>query len=164
MKTVNILIKAFLAAIFLAGATTKSSAEDILLKVTGDIAGSEEIAFSDSALLELPQIEYATSTIWTDGILTFRGPTLDAVLAAAGAGPGDLELIAANNYRVILPREMIESGAPIIANRIDGNPFSIREKGPLWAIFPYDSDERYQTEEIYALSVWQLVGIRVLAD
>jgi hypothetical protein len=33
---------------------------------------------------------------------------------------------------------------------------SLREKGPLWVIYPYDSDPAYRTEETYSRSIWQL--------
>jgi hypothetical protein len=33
---------------------------------------------------------------------------------------------------------------------------TVREKGPLWIVYPYDKNEKFQTEEIYARSVWSL--------
>ena len=53
---------------------------------------------------------------------------------------------------------------PIIATRFDGNPFSVRENGPLWLIFPYDRDEEFRRDRIYAVSVWQLVQITEMAE
>jgi hypothetical protein len=57
--------------------------------------------------------------------------------------------------------EEIEKTVPIVASKIDGAPFSLREKGPLWVVFPYDQDPRYRTEAIYALSIWQLTEVHV---
>jgi hypothetical protein len=36
---------------------------------------------------------------------------------------------------------------------------SVRDKGPLWLIYPYDSKAEYQSETIYSRSIWQLVKI-----
>jgi hypothetical protein len=38
---------------------------------------------------------------------------------------------------------------------------SVREKGPIWMIFPYDSVEAFRTEQTYARSIWQLDRIAV---
>jgi hypothetical protein len=38
---------------------------------------------------------------------------------------------------------------------------SLREKGPLWIIYPFDSSPEYQTELIYSRSIWQLNRIEV---
>jgi hypothetical protein len=69
-----------------------------------------------------------------------------------------------NDYKVEMPRDVVTQDVPIIANRLNGKPFNIREKGPLWVVFPYASDARYQTEEIYSYSIWQLTQIQVRPD
>ncbi|HEX9857587.1 MAG TPA: oxidoreductase, partial [Paracoccaceae bacterium] len=38
----------------------------------------------------------------------------------------------------------------------NGVPLSVRDMGPLWVIYPYDSDVDYQSEVIYSRSIWQL--------
>lgn len=135
-------------------------ADEILLTLSGNVDGGQR-SFSDADLLALPQVSFTTRTNWTEGELTFSGPSLAAVLEAAGAGEGDLTLAAINDYVVSMPRAVVEAGAPIVANRIDGAPFSRRDKGPLWIVFPYDSDERFRSETVFAYSVWQLAGITV---
>lgn len=135
-------------------------AETILLTVSGAVEGGMQ-TYDDAALLALPQIEFETETIWTEGVQRFSGPSLADVLEAAGAGPGDLTLRAINDYTVAMPRAVVEAGAPIVANRIGGEPFSRRDKGPLWIVFPYDADPRFRSESVYAYSVWQLTDITV---
>ena len=123
---------------------------------------SKTRAFADADLMALPQIEFSTSTIWTNSKVSYSGPSLAAVLEVSGAPDGALRMTAVNDYKVDMPRAQVEPNAPIIANRINGAPFSIREKGPLWLMFPFDSDERFQTEEVYSFSIWQLTGIQVI--
>ena len=110
-------------------------ADDILLTLSGNVEGGER-TFTDADLLALPQVSFETATNWTEGNLTFSGPSLASVLEAAGAGDGDLTLAAINDYVVSMPRAVVEAGAPIVANRIDGAPLSRRDKGPLWIVFP----------------------------
>jgi hypothetical protein len=38
----------------------------------------------------------------------------------------------------------------------------LRDKGPLWIVFPFDSATEFQRESIYARSIWQLNRIAVV--
>ncbi|MFP4328109.1 MAG: oxidoreductase, partial [Paracoccaceae bacterium] len=134
----------------------------LTITVPGDPA--REAVMDEGALLSLPQERFVTSTIWTSGEREFSGPSLAAVLEAVDAPDGTLRLVAANDYSMEMPRAAVEPAAPIVALRIDGAPFSRRDKGPLWLVFPYDSEDRYRSETVYAYSVWQLTGIDVLGD
>lgn len=139
-------------------------ADGVRLVIDGDLAESGPLALSDADLSVFPPTNIETTTTWTDGLIRFSGPLLSDVLAHYGAGSGDLELGAINNYRVVVDRDLITGSAPIIANRRDGQPFSVRTKGLFWVIFPYDSSPDFQTELAYAASVWQLASITILKD
>jgi hypothetical protein len=143
---------------------SESLASTTLLTVSGDVAGQSPYTFDDQDLSALEQVEFSTTTIWTPGPQKFSGPSLKTLLETVGAGPGPLSLQAVNDYSVILSQDMIEENAPIIANRINDRTFSVREKGPLWLVFPYDRRIDYQQEEVYAVSVWQLTQITVFRD
>ena len=78
-----------------------------------------------------------------------------------GVTAGTLELQAVNDYVVEFAVAGAIDGGPIIAYERNGAVMSRREKGPLWVVFPYDSNPAYQTEEIFSKSVWQLVRIIV---
>lgn len=157
----------FLTAGSLATADTQiqtTASHPVKLWIDGDIAARTSgngFEFSQQSLDALPQIEFATSTIWTDDVVVFSGPTLKAVLESADPGSGDVIATAINQYRVTIPRSYIEDDAPIVATRINGKPFSVREKGPLWIVFPYDRAPEFQTELIYAMTVWQLERLTV---
>lgn len=144
----------------LAASAGQVRADDTRLVVDAKGNGSL-MRFTDADLMALPQIAFTTSTIWTDATVQFSGPSLESVLAAAGAADGDIRMTAINDYKVDMPRAWVEPAAPIIATRIDGAPFGIREKGPLWLVFPFDSDDRFQTEEVYSFSIWQLTQIQI---
>lgn len=136
-----------------------------LLTVNGDIlrpTHGNEAVFDLAGLDHLPQAEFTTSTIWSEGARRFSGPTLQGLLDHVGAGPGDIMATAVNNYVVNISQSLVTQTAPIIASRIDGALFPLRRKGPLWIIFPFDSDSSYRTELFYASSVWQLHKLTIL--
>lgn len=114
-----------------------------------------------AALDALPQISFSTGTLWTEGKTQFSGPSLLSVLQAAGIRSGRIQLWALNDYMAELDIANLRDGAPIIATRRDGKTFGVRDSGPLWVVYPYDADEDFRTEEIYAASVWQLQAIRL---
>lgn len=123
-----------------------------------------KVMFDATAIAGLARLEFMTSTPWTTGVHSFSGPSLLALLREARAVGKDIRLDALNGYSVEIPVDQLTETAPIVADRIDGKPFSIRDKGPLWVIYPYDSDVEFQTEVTYARSIWQLVSITVLPD
>ncbi|WP_252928140.1 hypothetical protein [Paracoccus sp. 08] len=47
-----------------------------------------------------------------------------------------------------------------MAYLMDDREISVRDKGPLWIVYPYDADRQYQTEVIYSRSIWQLNCLR----
>lgn len=137
-------------------------ASEPLLTVDGNIENGPQY-FPDERLSRLPQISFDTSTLWSEGVRGFSGPALETVLSSVGAKDGEVFLTAVNDYSISIPRSVIEETVPIVANRLDGNPFGVRQKGPLWIIFPYDHDAKYRTESIYSYSIWQLTQISILS-
>ena len=138
---------------------------DVILRTDGNISvrnDQDQLSLDQTMLDELPQVEFATSTIWTEGIDVFSGPTLKILVDFSGGGSGDVIASALNDYKMTVPRSFIEDAAPIVATRINGKTFSVREKGPLWIVFPYDKSTHYQSEFTYALSVWQLSRLTVV--
>lgn len=143
------------------GAARDAVSQLLLITRLTDGGEAHSHGLDRTALEALPQHSFVTSTIWTDAPQAYSGPSLRDVLASKGVTEGTVFLTAANQYRVEIPWDHIEDEAPIIATRIDGEPFSRRAKGPLWVVFPYDADSRYRNETIYALSIWQITAIDV---
>lgn len=146
------------------GQAQEAGADNPVLVVNRAAADDTNVIFNANAIAELPRIEFTTTTPWTMGTHSFSGPSLLSVLREAQADGTNIRLEALNGYSVELPVEQLNTTAPIVADRIDGRSLSIRDKGPLWVVYPYDSDLEFQTEVTYARSVWQLVSITVLRD
>ncbi|MBC7479418.1 MAG: oxidoreductase [Pseudorhodobacter sp.] len=119
----------------------------------------------DLAMLDaLPQVAFTTTTIWTEGATSFSGPSLTSVLALLQAEPGQITVSAANDYKVTLAGGTITGDAPILATRKNGLLLSLRDFGPIWLVYPYDSSADYKTNLIYAQSVWQMTHLTVEQD
>lgn len=124
--------------------------------------GGDKTVFDMELLHSLGETAISTSTVWTDGVHVYSGVSLIELLAALDITEGNLEMLAVNDYLVDVPVSDAVEGGPIIAYAVDGVPMSLRDKGPLWLIYPYDSDVKYRNEEIFARSIWQLNRINIL--
>ena len=137
---------------------------EVVLTVTGDIAVTNEgdAAVFDVAMLEaMDPVTIETTTIWTDGVQTFTGVPLARLMEAVGAEGESLSATAINDYAVQIPSEDWVEDGPIVAYLANGEPMSVRTKGPLWIVYPYDDVAAYRSEVIYARSIWQLDRIAV---
>ncbi len=152
-------IRTMIAALTLAIAPAVCAADDALLTFSH---GNKVTEFDREELVALGAEEISTTTIWTEGIQTFTGVSLHAFLQEVGVTEGTLKATAVNDYAVEVPVEDAVEGGPIIAYLSNGEQMSLREKGPLWIVYPYDSDPKYQTEVIYSRSIWQLDRIEVI--
>ncbi len=102
---------------------------------------------------------FETETIWTEGAQSFTGVSLAGLVTQLGAGGREIEAVAINEYSVSIPLSDAVQGGPILAFERNGTVMSIRNKGPLWLVYPYDSDPSYRTEAFYSRSIWQLEKI-----
>lgn len=171
MHLSRIVVTALLGLVFLVpgrapAGELPSPAGEILLTVTGRIAHTNDgdRAVFDRAMLEaLGPVTFTTTTPWTEGPQTFTGVSLAAVAEAVGAEGDVLEATAINDYAVVIPREDWVEGGPIIAYLANGQPMSVRDKGPLWVVYPFDDTPAYRSEVSYSRSIWQLNRL-VVAD
>jgi hypothetical protein len=104
---------------------------------------------------------FVTTTIWTDGDQTFTGVPLSALLDALGVDSGTLSASAINDYTVEIPVEDETTSQAIVAYMNNGEIMSVRDKGPLWIVYPYDSDDSLRAEMVFSRSIWQLDRIKV---
>ena len=132
---------------------------DVVLEVRGDTAvtNAEGVARFDIGMLKaLPSETVSTGSIWYDGVRHFEGVSLRVLMDAVGARGTTIEAVAINDYKVTLPMPEADDRYPILAYAMDGAPMSVRDKGPIWVIYPFDSSTQYQQETYYSRSIWQL--------
>jgi hypothetical protein len=119
-----------------------------------------------AALAALPQHTIVTATPWFQGTSEFSGPLLRDVLRAAGAPPepaaSALRCTALNDYRVEIPLTDPKQWDVIVAHRHNRKPMSVREKGPLFVIYPFDRHPQLRTTAYYSRCIWQLKSIELV--
>ena len=123
----------------------------------GDSAGF------DMAMLEaVTQHTFTTKTPWFQQPRKFTGPLLRDLLALVGAHGSTLRVAALNDYRIDVPADDARRFDITLARLIDDRPIAVRDKGPLFMIYPFDSDPALRNALYYSRSVWQLKTIDVL--
>ena len=136
----------------------------VVLSVVGMVGqtNADKRADFDMAMLEaLPQHSFTTSTPWFKEPRRFTGPLLRDVLTAAGAKGTALRAVALNDYKVEIPVDDAMKFKVVMATRLDGQPMPLREKGPLFIIYPYDESADLRSERFYSRSAWQLRTLEV---
>ena len=130
-----------------------------ILTVSGDFSNqnSDNAAIFDMEMLQaLPQSSFTTTTIWTDGPQEFTGVKVDDLLRDLGISAGSVKVTAINDYAVEIPVAELLGSEALLAYLRNGEAMSIRDKGPLWLVYPYDADDKFRNEVIYSRSVWQV--------
>ncbi len=136
----------------------------VLLTVSGLIGlhNAGNTAQFDAAMLNaLPASQIATKTPWHGTVARFSGPSLKALLGAVGAKGKGLRLIAQDRYEVSIPMDDLENFGPVLALRMDGKELTIRSRGPVLLMYPFDAYPQIDTDVYYGRSVWQLLSIVV---
>ncbi|MDO6966356.1 molybdopterin-dependent oxidoreductase [Rhizobium alvei] len=156
------------AALLILNATTAVALEkptgDVVLTVTGKISqpnAGDKAEFDIDMLEKLVSRTGTMETPWTTGKVTFSGPMLNAILEAAGADGETLTIKALNDYAADVPMSDAKDFDTILATRMDGKLMSVRDKGPLFLIYPFDEKPELYNEKYFSRSVWQIKAIEV---
>jgi len=91
----------------------------------------------------------------------FTGPLLRDVLAAAGASGSKIAARALDDYKTLIPMADALKFDLILARQIDGKNLSVREKGPLFIVYPFDSKPELQAQVYLDRSAWQLKSLTI---
>lgn len=131
----------------------------IILTVGGaiDAKSNGQIAEFDLATLEgLGLKEIKTETPWSEGLVTFEGVLVRDLIAAVGASGDKMRAVALDDYSVSIPLEEFDQYDAILATRRDGDHMRVRDKGPVWLIYPWTDYPEIRNEEDYAKAIWQI--------
>ncbi|UDM17717.1 molybdopterin-dependent oxidoreductase [Vogesella sp. XCS3] len=135
-----------------------------ILTVSGLIAeknAGNDAQFDAAMLDKLPQQKMTVETPWYKTAQTFEGPLFRDVLKATGAKGKKLYVVALNDYAAEIPLADLEKHDVILARKINGKVLNIRDKGPLFIMYPFDKKPELRTKDIYSRCVWQVNRIRV---
>ena len=144
----------------LAGAGTLPAPVDKpILTVSGSITNTnaDGTAQFDRAMLESLGVEtIETTTPWYDGPVKFEGVRLDKLMQHVGATGEQVLAVALNDYTSEIPVADFAAHSPILAIKLNGEYMPVSDKGPLFIVYPFDSDEALQNQTYYGRSVWQV--------
>ncbi|GAA5628612.1 hypothetical protein Brsp05_03911 [Brucella sp. NBRC 12953] len=135
-----------------------------ILVISGKIANTNvgDTAQFDRDMLEALGLETVeTANPWYDGRVRFEGVSIDKLMHLVGAEGTKVTAVALNDYVSSLPMEDFKKFNVILAMKRDGNYMAVRDKGPLFIIYPYDSDPQLQSQTYYTRSAWQVAKLIV---
>ncbi|MFC3533139.1 molybdopterin-dependent oxidoreductase [Vogesella facilis] len=163
------LFKALLTSSLLLTASSAALALDkpqgrAILTINGLVAeknAGNETRFDSRMIDALPQVKMTVSTPWYKTAQTFEGPLFRDVLKAAGANGKKLYVVALNDYAAEIPLSDLAKYDVILARKVGGKVLSVRDKGPLFVMYPFHKNPELQTKDIYSRCVWQVNRIRV---
>jgi len=136
----------------------------VILTVTGlvqngngvDSDGNVVARFDRGMLRALPQHDLETHTDWTEGPQAFQGPLLRDVLDLVGASGTQIRASALNDYAVVLPRSDVNEFVVLLAMRQNGRDMRVRDKGPIWIIYPNETASDVFVDPNSSKMIWQL--------
>lgn len=159
------------AAFWLTGLVTTASAQDlptpqgeVILTIDGAIAHTnvDGTAQFDRKMLEgLGVVDVTTGTPWFDGKMTFSGAPLAAVLERVGAQGDMIKAVALNDYETDIPVSDAKDTGVILAMKVNGRDMTVRDKGPIFVIYPFDREDRLETQTYYSRSAWQVTRLSI---
>jgi hypothetical protein len=139
-------------------------AGSIVLTVTGAIErtnGPRGAEFDIGMLERLGLQSMTTRTPWTEGEVHFEGVSARKLMATVGAAGTEVEALALNDFSSIIPVTDFDTYDVLLAMRMNGEPLRVRDKGPLWIVYPWSDHPQLDDFATREKSVWQLSLLRV---
>jgi len=136
----------------------------VVLQVSGKIGQTNAagLAQFDAAMLDaLPVSTIVTATPWQQGVVKFTGPSLKALLDVVGAQGQTLRLVALDDYSVQVPMGDVVQFNPVLSRRMNGVVLKVRDRGPLFLIYPFDGIPALKIDLYYNRSIWHIARIVV---
>jgi hypothetical protein len=139
-----------------------AAAEDLLVIRNATDPAQAEVRLSEADLQALPQVTIRTRTEFTDGVVEFVGPLARDAIAFIGAGAATtVHLVAANDYAIDIPFSDFTDYDVILAMQFNGERMTIRDKGPIWLMYPLDDHAKLQDPMYNNRMIWQLTYIEL---
>lgn len=135
-----------------------------ILTVTGSIANTND---GDAAVFDRPMLEalgmdgFETTTPWYRGPVRFEGVRMQRLMQAVGASGESVMAVALNDYITTIPMSDFGRYGVLLAMRRDGADMPVRDKGPLFIVYPYDSEFELRSQQYYGRSAWQVAKLVV---
>lgn len=135
-----------------------------LLAVTGKIANANKgdaSVFDRSMLEALGMDGFETTTPWYNRPVRFDAVRMQHLMQAVGASGTFVTAVALNNYATDIPLTDFGRYGVLLAMKRDGVDMPVSDKGPLFIVYPYDSEPELKSQMLYSRSAWQVAELIV---
>jgi hypothetical protein len=137
----------------------------VILTVSGKIGVRNvgDAAKFDREMLEaLGWTSFTTSTPWYDAPMTFAGVPMAKLMQTVGATGEAVVAGALNDYETKIPTSDFTQFDVLLALKRNGEYMPVRDKGPLFIIYPFDRSAELKSQKYYGRSAWQLARLAVV--
>jgi hypothetical protein len=138
--------------------------EKKILTISGHIS---QVNSGDQTVLDRPTLEnlghdgFETGTPWYSNRARFDGVPMTRLMQAVGATGTTVRATALNDYTTDIPIADFERFGVLLATKRDGQYMPVRDKGPLFIIYPFDRFPELQTHQYYSRSAWQVASLTI---
>ncbi|GGD15589.1 putative pterin-binding protein [Franconibacter daqui] len=136
----------------------------VLLTMAGNIENTNEdgkAVFDIASLEKLGVVSFQTTSPWYNGRTEFTGIPLQKLMDYVGAKGTVVKVTALNDYTTVIPLSDFRKYNVILATKINGEYMRIRDKGPLFIVYPYDSLPELNNQIYYSRSAWQVSRMNI---
>jgi hypothetical protein len=164
LKHLAFAVAVLFAACAAFAGTLPAPQERVILEITGKIANTNA---GNRAQFDLPMLEKLgisrrkTATAWTEGQPVFEGVLMRDLLDHVGASGEKVTVVALNDYKVDVPMSDFKNFPVILAYRMDGQALRVKDKGPLWIVYPADEFPELNNKQTQNKWVWQVKEIQI---
>jgi hypothetical protein len=141
-----------------------SPTEKTILTVSGKIgvANKDGAAQFDRPMLEaIGWSSFDTTTPWFSGVSKFEGILMDKLMDTVQASGATIIATALNDYATELPRSDFSQYGVLLALKRDGEYMPVKNKGPIFIVYPYDRYPELKHQKFYGRSAWQVSRLLV---
>ena len=158
MRLIAMLLSLMVSSQVWAGELPKPTGK-VLLTLSGNIENTNEdgkAVFDVASLEKLGMVTFQTTSPWYNGRTTFTGISLQKLMDYVGAKGSLVKVTALNDYTTEIPLSDFKKYNVILAMKVNGEYMRIRDKGPLFVVYPYDSIPELNNQIFYSRSAWQV--------
>ncbi|EMV7411036.1 molybdopterin-dependent oxidoreductase [Enterobacter soli] len=158
MRLIVMLLSLVVGTQVWAGELTKPTGK-VLLTLSGKIENTNEngkAVFDIATLEKLGVVSFQTTSPWYNGRTTFTGISMQKLMDYVGAKGTVVKVTALNDYTTVIPLSDFKNYNVILAFKINGEYMRVRDKGPFFIVYPYDSLPELNNQIYYSRSAWQV--------
>ena len=147
-----------------AGVSLPKPQGKVIFTVSGKIGAfnAGDTAEFDRAMLEsFGYSSFTTWTPWYNDPVTFSGLPMAKLMHVLRATGTSVLAIALNDYETRIPVSDFAQFNVLLAIKRNGQYMPVSDKGPLFIVYPFDSNPQLQQDKFYMRSVWQVSGLDV---